>query len=120
MIIFLTGILAGSISSLGLGGGTILILVLSNIIGLEQHIAQATNLIFYIPTAIFAIIVNWKQHLIKKQVIIGVLIGGVIGAIIGSKIAVNIDVHTLKKFFGFFLAFIAVIELFHILKNRNA
>ena len=48
MVEIITGIIAGSISGLGMGGGTILILVLSNFVGLEQHIAQATNLVFFI------------------------------------------------------------------------
>jgi len=44
-----------------MGGGTILILLLSICIGLDQHVAQATNLIFFIPTSIVAIIVNLKN-----------------------------------------------------------
>ena len=34
-----------------MGGGTILILLLSIFMGLDQHVAQATNLVFFIPTA---------------------------------------------------------------------
>ena len=52
------GILSGIVSGTGMGGGTILIFLLSCILGIEQHIAQATNLIFFIPTAVVAIIVN--------------------------------------------------------------
>ena len=71
MIEIITGIIAGSVSGLGMGGGTILILVLSNFLGIEQHIAQATNLVFFIPTAISAIIINFRQKLINlKQKII--------------------------------------------------
>lgn len=115
MIEVLSGILAGSISSLGMGGGTILILILSSVLGLGQHIAQSTNLIFFVPTALFAIFINLKQKLINKDIIKGILLGGILGAIIGSKIAVNLDVHKLRQVFGFFLAFIAIIEVKHIL-----
>ena len=117
MIEILVSALSGSISSLGMGGGTILILILSSVLGIEQHLAQATNLIFFIPTAISAIIVNWKQKLINKEAIKGVLIGGIIGAITGSKIAINLDVNGLKLIFGIFLAAIAVTELIHVLKT---
>lgn len=117
MIEILVSTLSGSISSLGMGGGTILILILSSVLGIEQHLAQATNLIFFIPTAISAIIVNWKQKLINKEAIKGVLIGGIIGAITGSKIAINLDVNGLKLIFGIFLAAIAVTELIHVLKT---
>ena len=55
------GLVSGIVSGTGMGGGTILIFLLTYISGLEQHIAQATNLIFFIPTSIVAIIVNIKN-----------------------------------------------------------
>ena len=58
------GIISGTVSGTGMGGGTILIFLLTYIIGIEQHIAQATNLIFFIPTSIVAIIVNIKNNYI--------------------------------------------------------
>ena len=57
----LTGIISGIISGTGMGGGTILIFLLTFIFGIDQHIAQATNLIFFIPTSLIAIIVNIKN-----------------------------------------------------------
>ena len=57
----LIGIFAGIFSGIGMGGGTILIFLLTIFAKMEQHIAQATNLIYFIPTAISAIIVNYKN-----------------------------------------------------------
>ena len=57
----LMGLVSGIVSGTGMGGGTILIFLLTFIMGIEQHIAQATNLIFFIPTSIVAIIVNLKN-----------------------------------------------------------
>lgn len=82
---FITGLIAGIISGTGMGGGTILILVLSVFLGVEQHTAQATNLVFFIPTSIFAIIISIKSKLIEKDIGIILAITGVIGAIIRSK-----------------------------------
>ena len=61
MIQILIGVVAGIFSGIGMGGGTILIFLLTTFGGLEQHIAQATNMIYFIPTAISAIIVNYKN-----------------------------------------------------------
>ena len=58
MIEVLTGIVSGIVSGLGMGGGTILILIFTIFLNIEQHIAQATNLIFFIPTAIIAIYIK--------------------------------------------------------------
>ena len=49
MIEILIGMISGIVSGTGMGGGTILIFLLTFMMGIEQHVAQATNLIFFIP-----------------------------------------------------------------------
>jgi hypothetical protein len=112
----LIGIVSGVISGIGMGGGTILIFLLTNISNMEQHIAQATNLIFFIPTSIVAIIINIKNKKVNLKLALIISIAGVIGAIIGAKISVNLDVQTLRKFWGYFLAIIAVHEIYTLIK----
>ena len=112
----LIGIVSGIVSGAGMGGGTILIFLLSFVMGVEQHIAQATNLIFFIPTSIVAIIVNIKNKNIDLKLATIISICGVIGAIIGANIAINIDVGLLKRFFGIFLAVVAINEIYSIIK----
>ena len=111
------GIFSGIFSGIGDGGGTILIFLLTTFIGLEQHIAQATNLIYFIPTAISAIIVNYKNKNIEIKLTLLTSIAGIIGAIIGAKISVNTDVEKLKKLFGIFLTVIAIHEIYTLYKE---
>ena len=113
----LIGIFSGVFSGIGMGGGTILIFLLTTFIGLEQHIAQATNLIYFIPTAISAIVVNFKNNNIDTKLAIFVSIGGALGAIIGANISVNIDVLKLKKLFGIFLVVIVIHEIYTLFKE---
>ena len=108
MLEILIGILSGIISGTGMGGGTILIFLLVYVIGLDQHIAQATNLIFFIPTSIIAIIINLKNKNIALKTAIFVSVFGILGAIIGANI--------LRKCFGIFLAIIAIHEIYTIIK----
>ncbi len=110
------GIIAGIVSGTGMGGGTILIFLLSFCLGIEQHIAQATNLIFFIPTALMAIFVNWKNKYIDLKLAILISIFGIFGAIVGANISIHIDVNLLKKCFGGFLAIIAIHEIYSIFK----
>ena len=112
----LIGLLSGIVSGTGMGGGTILIFLLSFVMGVEQHIAQATNLIFFIPTAIVAILVNLKNKNIDLKLAIIISIFGILGAIIGANISIHIDVTILKKCFGIFLLLIAVNEINSIIK----
>ena len=117
MLEILTGIVSGAFSGTGMGGGTILIVILSVFMGIEQHVAQATNLVFFIPTSITAIITTIKEKLINWKIGIPVAIFGVIGAIFGAKISVNMNVDKLKKYFGVFLMLITIYEIYSLIKQ---
>ena len=106
------GLIAGIVSGTGMGGGTVLILLLSALNGVEQHIAQATNLVFFIPTSIVAIIANLKNKLIDKKLALTISIFGVIGATFGAIISAKMNVTQLRKYFGLFLAIIAIYEIY--------
>ena len=116
MINIIFGVISGIISSLGIGGGTILIFLLISFSEIEQHIAQGVNLIFFIPTSIVSIFINLKNNNIEKRTALIVSIFGIIGAILGARIAVSIDVKDLKKYFGLFLLIIAFYEIFSLIK----
>jgi len=113
----LIGIISGIVSGTGMGGGTILIFCLTFFMGIEQHMAQATNLIFFIPTSIVAIIVNIRNKNINLKLAIIISIFGILGAIIGAEISVHINVDILRKCFGAFLALVALNEIYSITKE---
>ncbi len=113
----LIGIVSGIVSGTGMGGGTILIFCLTFFMGIEQHMAQATNLIFFIPTSLVAIIVNIKNKNINLKLAIIISIFGILGAIIGAEISVHINVDILRKCFGVFLAIVALNEIYSITKE---
>ena len=113
MLEVLTGIISGTVSGTGMGGGTILILILSVFMGIDQHVAQATNLVFFVPTSITAIITTIKEKLINWKIGIPVAISGIFGA----KISVNMDVNHLKKYFGIFLMLITIYEIYSLIKQ---
>lgn len=117
MLEFFTGIISGTVSGTGMGGGTILILILSVFMGVEQHTAQATNLVFFIPTSIAAIITTIKEKLINWKIGITVAISGIIGAIFGAKISIGLNVNRLKKYFGIFLIIITIYEIYSLIKT---
>ena len=118
MINIIAGILSGIVSGLGLGGGTILIIFLT-MQNINQHIAQGANLIFFIPTAIIANIVNIKNKNIDIKLGIITTIFGIIGAIIGAKLSLKTDVKNLKKYFGIFILIIAIHEIYTIKKENK-
>lgn len=117
MIEILTGFVSGIVSGTGMGGGTILILCLSIFLGIDQKVAQATNLLFFIPTSIAAIYVNIKEKNINFKVAKVISFWGIIGAVIGAMIAQKTEVKLLKRLFGIFLAMIAMHEIYILMKE---
>lgn len=112
------GVIAGIVTGLGAGGGTVLIIGLTLLLGMEQRLAQSINFIFFIPTALTSIILNSKKKNIKWKVAIPIIIASIVGAIIGAVVAANIDVDLLKKLFGVFLGLIAIYEIYSVYKRK--
>lgn len=119
MLEILIGIISGIVSGLGMGGGTILILFLSLFLDVEQHIAQATNVVYFVPTAITAILVNLKQKNIKLKVAIPICLWGVIGAFIGTIISMKMNMQILRKCFGIFIIIIAIYQTYMYIKGKR-
>lgn len=111
MILGFIGFLSGVISGMGIGGGTILIPALIIIAQTEQHEAQIINLIYFIPTAVIALIYHKKNNNIETKVLKPLILFGFIGAVAGSLLAVNLDSEILKKIFGIFLFLMGITEV---------
>ncbi|MGN0818548.1 MAG: TSUP family transporter, partial [Candidatus Coproplasma sp.] len=78
-IIYLcVGFFAGLLGGMGMGGGTILIPALTIITGVNQHVAQATNLIAFLPMAAFSTGVHKRQGLLNTEGSAGIIIPAVI------------------------------------------
>ena len=108
----LIGLLSGSISGMGLGGGAVLIPALTLIIGLEQQAAQSLNLMVFLPTAAVALVVHVRNGNVARGFLLKLTLVGLIFAAGGSFIALNIDAAVLKKIFGGFLLVVGVSEFF--------
>ena len=101
-----------------MGGGTILVLVLSIFFNISQHMAQATNLFYFVPTSIAAIWVYWKNGNLDKKIALKMIPVGIAFAVLGSYIATLIQAQNLKKYFGIFLLAVGVYEIFITVKNK--
>ena len=102
------GILGGVLGGMGMGGGTILIPILTIFLSCSQHLAQAVNLISFIPMAIVALIVHAKNKLIKTKGLLLVIIPATIISLVASLLSNELNGDLLKKFFGAFLLVSAV------------
>lgn len=119
MLLFLIGLASGIISGMGIGGGTILIPALVLFVNPDQHIAQSVNLLFFIPTAIIALVVHIKNKRVNFKLTIPIAISGLLGAYLGSRLAIALPGVFLKKYFGIFLLILGFYEMLRKDKKRN-
>ena len=108
----LAGLLGGVLGGMGMGGGTILIPILTMFLNVSQHTAQAINLISFIPTGSVALIFHLKNKLVQKNGLLYIIIPAIIISIIASLVAVNIEGEVLKKIFGGVLLLLSVQQIF--------
>lgn len=91
-----------------MGGGTILIPALTIFLGVEQHVAQATNLIAFLPMAAFSLNVHKERGLLKTEGVWRLIIPALITSVAGGLAASLLPAQILKKLFGAFLVFLAL------------
>lgn len=108
LLYMLAGVFAGLLGGMGMGGGTILIPALTIFLGVPQHVAQATNLIAFLPMAAFSLSVHQRQGLLKTEGIGYVIIPAVISSVIGGFAALLLPAEILGKLFGIFLIALSV------------
>lgn len=118
MGLILVGIISGIVTGLGMGGGSILILILVTFMSVSQHIAQATNLIFFIPTAVIAIIIHIKNNNVEKQVAKKLFFMTILGSALGAYLTSLVEAENLKRYFGFFLLAVGIYEIITTIKEH--
>ena len=119
MIEFIISFLSGALSSMGIGGGAVLLLYLTAFGGCEQLSAQGINLIFFLPCAAIALIIHLKNGYVKWRGALISILFGIPGVFLGSFVAGNIEPSLLKKAFAVFLLVIGIREIFSKSKNED-
>lgn len=115
----IVGTLLGFLSGIGVGGGSLLILWLTLVLGMEQNAARIINLLFFIPSAVIASLFRWKQGKLNFPKLLPAIIAGCICAGLFSMLSKEMDVSLLKKFFGVLLLATGIRELFYKPKQAN-
>ena len=108
---------SGIIAGMGVGGGSIFILLTTILNILEYKEAKVYNLIMFITVGITATITNLKNKNIDKNLFKKLIIPVCFGSIIGIIIAKNINESILKNLFYGFMLIIGFYEIISSLKN---
>ena len=110
-LIIIFGVLGGVLGGMGMGGGTLLIPLLTIGLNFTQQNAQAINLIAFLPMSVVALIVHFKNKLVNYKIAIPIMITGVISSVASSYLASVVDSLNLSIYFGIFLIVVGVIDI---------
>ena len=105
------GILLGFLSGLGIGGGSLLILWLTLVLGTGMDVARGINLMFFIPSAIISSLFRCRQGQLSLKTALPALLAGILGAILLSILSSGMDTAILRKPFGILLLVTGIREL---------
>ena len=107
----LAGFGTGILSSWGVGGGTLLLLIMTLFLHVDQTAAQGINLLYFLPTAGISLLFHRKNGLLDKKAIRHAVPLGLAAAAAGAWLATAVDVDVLRRPFGIFLLFTAVLTI---------
>ena len=113
------GFLAAVMASMGLGGGSILLLYLTLFTETSQYSAQGINLLFFIPIAVVALILHSQKKLVRWQTVARAVFWGLLGVLTGFFLGRQIGEELLRTLFYIFLLIIGIKDLFFIKRKKT-
>ena len=99
----MTALAAGVLSSWGVGGGTLLLVTMTLLLGVEQLEAQAINLLVFLPTAGAGLFFHRKNGLLDRHVWRQAALPGAAVSQAAALAAAAVDTGLLRKPCGLFL-----------------
>lgn len=117
-VAIIAGIVLGFLAGLGVGGGTLLILWLTLVLGMDQGTARMINLMFFLAAAGAVSARRIRKGTLSIRKILPAVICGCIAAAGFSLLARQLDLDAMKKLFGVLLLLTGFRELFY--RPRNA
>ena len=107
----LIGAALGFLAGLGTGGGSLLLLWLTLLVGVDDQTARTINLMFFLTAAGSVSIIRLKNNQMPYKKILPGILAGCVSAAAVSFLGRDLDPTLLKKAFGVLLLFTGVREL---------
>lgn len=117
-VVIIVGTVLGFLAGLGVGGGSLLMLWLTLVLGMEHPQARLLNLLFFLPASIITSLFRWKQGKLDLKRILPAILAGCAAAALFSWLSFTLDISMLKKLFGILLLLTGLRELFYKPKTK--
>lgn len=115
----LTGAVTGILSGMGIGGGTLLVIVLVELAHIEQRAAQGINLLYFLPVAAASLLAHIRSRRIRKHVFLLCAAAGTAAAVGGSLLAGSLKTGALRRLFGILLIAAGTVQILKRPKRKS-
>lgn len=107
------GTALGFLAGLGVGGGSLLMLWLTLVLGMPHNTARGINLLFFIPTAIISSLFRKNQGNLNLKKLLPAILAAAAASVAGNYAAELLELTLIKKAFGALLIATGIRELFY-------
>lgn len=117
LVYLLAGLAGGVLGGMGMGGGCVLIPILTVLCGVPQHMAQSVNLLTFLPMAAVSLRVHAKNGLLDTRSVLWTIVPATLLSVLGGLFVQGIPGGALRVGFGVFLCLLSLYQLSVGLKN---
>ena len=119
LLSILFGLFSGIIGGMGMGGGTLLIPLLTIFLNYNQKLSQGINLLSFLFMSIIAIYIHYKNGFLNFNKLWIVVLSGIIFSFLGATFACFVDEKILRISFGIFLCLLSLVQFVKLILKRN-
>lgn len=111
MVFIIISALACILAGMGMGGGSLFIILGMLFLDIPQKTLQGLNLVMFISSGISATVSNFKNKMIDKNLSKKIIPCLAIGSLMGVYIASKVEEEKLRKYFLIFITIIGIYEI---------
>ncbi len=108
LVYLAAGLAGGVLGGMGMGGGTVLIPILTVLCGVPQHLAQAVNLLSFLPMAAVSLPVHASNGLLDTRGLLWMIVPAALLSALGGVFVQNVSGTALRAGFGVFLCLLSL------------
>ena len=112
-LVWLTaGIAGGVLGGMGMGGGTVLIPILTIFCGVPQHMAQSVNLLTFLPMSALSLRVHAQNGLLDTKGALWMMVPATVLSALGAVFVQGVASGVLRVGFGIFLCLLSLYQFY--------
>jgi uncharacterized membrane protein YfcA len=118
VLLVLSGVVVGVFSALfGVGGGLLMVPLITIVLGRSQHLAEGTSLLAIIPISIAGVLAHRGRGYVSFRAVAWLAVGGGTASALGALLALAVPSSTLRDLFAFLIAGVAVFLVYRGIKE---